>query len=156
MTNNTLQKETVNPAIAEVQVISRNDIPAIHSITQNGEVHNLGELRDFKWHDALKDFLSTKSLSLSWVHLKAGESLLPHEHPETSMLILFKGSGRLTGQKNLPLEEGDVVIVPPYCSHGFEGAGEFGVYGLSVQFEEGLYTDPENARVRFLGEEKEV
>ena len=74
MESNGLKKEAVsnNPALAEVQVIARNDIPAIHSITQNGEVHNLGELRDFKWHDALKNFLSDKSLSLSWVHLKPG------------------------------------------------------------------------------------
>ena len=152
MTNNALKKD--NPPLTEVQVIARNDIPAIHSITQDGVVHNLGELRDFKWHDALKDFLSSKQISFSWVHLKPGDSLLPHEHPETSMIILVKGSGRLTGQKNLPLEEGDVVIVPPFCSHGFEGAGEFGGYGLSIQFEEGIYTDPEKARVRFLEDEK--
>ena len=70
------------------------------------------------------------------------------------MIILVKGSGRLTGQKNLLLEEGDIAIVPPFCSHGFEGAGEFGGYGLSIQFEEGIYTDPENARVKFLGDEE--
>ncbi len=158
MENKALKKEADfnDRVLTEVQVIARNDIPAIHSIMQNGEVHNLGELRDFKWHDALKGFLSTKSLSLSWVHLKPGESLLPHEHPDTSMIILVKGSARLTGQKNLPLEEGDIVITPPYCSHGFEGGGEFGGYGLSIQFEEGLYTDPENARVKFLESEKSL
>jgi quercetin dioxygenase-like cupin family protein len=157
MPHNTLKKETAshNPATAEVQLIPRNDIPAIHSITQDGEVHNLGELRDFRWHDALKEFLSDKKISLSWVHLKSGDSLLPHAHPEASMIILVKGEARLTGEKNLPMKEGDAVIVPPNCSHGFEGEGEFGGYGLSIQFEEGLYTDPENARVRFLESEKD-
>lgn len=156
MASNTLKKEAVsnNPALTEVQVISRNDIPAIHSITQDGVVHHLGELRDFRWHEVLKEFLpSSKLISFSWVSLKPGDSLLPHEHPMQSMIILVKGSGRLTGQKNLPLKEGDIVITPPNCSHGFEG-GENGTYGLSIQFEEGIYTDPENARVKFLEEEK--
>jgi len=158
MANNDLKKEAVfnNPAIEEVQVIARNDIPAIHCITQNGEVHNLGELRDFQWHDALRQFLpSPKMISFSWAHLKPGESLAPHEHPMVSMIILVKGSARLTGQKNLPLKEGDIVITPPNCSHGFDG-GEDDAYGLSIQFEEGIYTDPENARVRFLEGEKSL
>jgi mannose-6-phosphate isomerase-like protein (cupin superfamily) len=153
MTNNALKKD--NPALTEVQVIARNDIPAIHSITQEGVVHNLGELRDFQWHDILKDFLpSNKMISFSWVRLKPGESLAPHEHPMKGMIIIIKGSARLTGQKNLLLKEGDVVITPPYCSHGFDAIEES--YGLSIQFEEGIYTDPENARVRFLGDEKAV
>ncbi len=154
MAKNALKKEAApnNPAIAEVQVIARNDIPAIHSITQNGEVHHLGEVRDFQWHDVLREFLpSPKMISFSWVHLKPGDSLLPHEHPMVSMIILVKGNARLTGQKNLPLKEGDIVITPPNCSHGFE-VGENEAYGLSIQFEEGIYTDPENARVNFLEE----
>ena len=156
MANNDLMREAVSnkSATEEVQVIARDDIPAIHSITQNGEVHNLGEVRDFQWHDALREFLpSPKMISFSWVYLKPGDSLLPHEHPMVSMIILVKGSGRLTGQKNLPLKEGDIVITPPNCSHGFDG-GENGAYGLSIQFEEGIYTDPENARVKFLEKEK--
>ncbi len=152
MGNNALKKD--NPALTEVQVIARESIPAIHSITQNGEVHHLGEVRDFQWHDTLKEFLpSSKLISFSWVQLKPGDSLLPHEHPMQSMIILVKGSGRLTGQKNLPLKEGDIVITPPNCSHGFEG-GENGAYGLSIQFEEGIYTDPESARVKFLEDEE--
>ena len=158
MASNALKKDAVsnNQAITEVQVIARNDIPAIHSITQNGEVHNLGEVRDFQWHDVLREFLpSNKLISFSWVHLKPGERLLPHAHPMKSIIILVKGSGRLTGQKNLPLKEGDIVITPPNCSHGFDG-GEDGAYGFSVQFEEGIYTDPENARVKFLEDEKSL
>lgn len=155
MKNTTVKQEIdiSNLDLEEVQVIARSDIPAIHSVTQNGVVHNLGELRDFNWHDGLKEFLSSKMITMSWVQLKSGESLLPHAHRETSMLILVKGNGRLTGQKNLQLKEGDIVIVPPYCSHGFEGEGEHGAQGLSIQFEEGLYTDPENPRVRFLDDE---
>lgn len=151
MTHPALKKDT--PAITEVQVIARNDIPAIHSITQNGEVHHLGEVRDFRWHDTLREFLpSSKLISFSWVHLKPGDSLLPHEHPMQSMIILVKGSARLTGQKNLLLKEGDIVITPPNCSHGFEAIEES--HGFSIQFEEGIYTDPENGRVKFLDDEK--
>jgi quercetin dioxygenase-like cupin family protein len=156
MENNTLKQRAGcnNTALEEVQVIARNNIPAIHSITQNGEVHHLGEVRDFQWHEVLKNFLpSNEMISFSWVRLKPGERLLPHAHPMKSMIILVKGSGRLTGQKNLPLQEGDIVITPPNCSHGFD-SGEDGVYGFSIQFEEGIYTDPENARVKFLGDEE--
>ena len=149
MTNNALKNEADKAAITEVQVIARDNIPAIHSITQNGVVHHLGEVRDFQWHDVLREFLpSAKMISFSWVHLKPGDSLLPHEHPMKSMIILVKGSARLTGQKNLPLKEGDIVITPPFASHGFEAIEES--YGFSIQFEEGIYTDPENARVKFV------
>lgn len=153
MENNALKQEDVfnNLAVEEVQVIAREEIPAIHSITQNGEVHHLGEVRDFQWHETLKTFLPSASMiSFSWVHLKPGDTLAPHEHPMKSMIILVKGSARLTGQKNLPLKEGDIVITPPNCSHGFEAIEDS--YGFSIQFEEGIYTDPENSRVKFLGE----
>jgi len=151
--NNALKKD--KPVLSEVQVIARNDIPAIHSVTQNGVVHHLGEVRDFQWHDVLKEFLpSSKLISFSWVHLKPGDSLAPHEHPMKSMIILVKGSARLTGQINRPLNEGDIVITPPNCSHGFEAIEES--YGFSIQFEEGIYTDPENARVRFLESEQSL
>lgn len=155
MTNNALEKEAVsdNSAPAEVEVIERNSIPAIHSVTQDGVVHHVGELRDFRWHDTLKEFLpSDKMISFSWVRLKPGDSLAPHQHPMKSMIILVKGSARLLGQKNVLLKEGDIVITPPWCSHGFEAIEDS--YGFSIQFEEGIYTDPENARVRFLEEEE--
>src|SRR5947207_9003057 len=44
MENNALKKEAVNnPAVEEVHIIARNDIPAIHSVTQDGVVHHVGE-----------------------------------------------------------------------------------------------------------------
>lgn len=152
MTNNALKKDS--PALTEVTVIARNDIPAIHSITQDGVVHHVGELRDFRWHDTLREFMpSAKLISFSWVSLKPGDRLLPHEHPMQGMIIIVKGSARLTGQINRTLNEGDIVITPPNCSHGFD-CGDEEAYGLSIQFEEGIYTDPENARVKFLEDEK--
>ena len=155
MTNNALKNDPDNSVIEEVQVIERESIPAIHAVTQNGVEHNLGSVRDFQWHDVLKEFMpSAKMLSFSWVHLKPGDSLLPHEHPMKGMIILTKGSVRLTGQKNLLLKEGDVVITPPFSSHGFDAIEES--HGLSIQFEEGIYTDPENARVQFLEDEKDL
>jgi mannose-6-phosphate isomerase-like protein (cupin superfamily) len=151
MKSSSLKNEAENSAITEVQVIPRDEIPAIHSVTQDGVVHQLGELRDFQWHETLKEFLpSSNMISFSWVRLKPGDRLAPHEHPMKSMIILVKGSVWLTGQKNMLLKEGDTVITPPNCSHGFEAVEDS--CGFSIQFEEGIYTDPENARVKFLGE----
>jgi quercetin dioxygenase-like cupin family protein len=156
MSSQSLKKEAESnqPELTEVQVIHREDIPAIHSVTQNGVVHNLGEVRDFQWHEILKQFLpKNKAISFSWVSLNPGDSLLPHQHPQKSMIIFVKGSARLTGQINKVLKEGDIVITPPNCAHGFDALDEVS-YGLSIQFEEGLYTDPENPRVTFLEDEK--
>lgn len=134
-----------------VAVVPRNTIPAIHSVTQDDMVHQIGELRDFTWHEGMKEFLLPfKDLSISWVRLQKGQVLAPHLHPVKSLIIIVKGNGQLTGQKNLPLNEGDSVIVPPGCLHGFECRDDKGFHGLTIQFEGGLYTHPDDARVKFV------
>src|SRR3990167_5203152 len=91
-----------------VMIISRNDIPAISQVEKKGKIETLGELRDFKWHTALKNFLpSDDSVSFSWVMLKPNETLRAHEHPTASMIICYKGQGVLFGDKEGLLEEGD-------------------------------------------------
>ncbi len=140
-----------NSLMQEVQVIPRNEIPAIYSVNQTGIEHRIGELRDFQWHPLLKQFIPEQlGISFSWTRLRGDEILQPHLHPEQSIIIIVKGNGRLLGQKNLPLTEGDTVVVPPGCAHGFQGDGGEGFCALSIQFAGGLYTHPEQARVAFV------
>jgi quercetin dioxygenase-like cupin family protein len=136
--------------MTQMQVIPRNAIPTIHSVTQGDEVHQLGELGDFRWNDQLRSFMPAPSrFSVSWVRLKEGEVLQPHVHPIPSMMVFYAGSGRMLGDLSRPVAKEDVVVVPAGCAHGFVG-GPDGLHGLSIQFGEGLYTEPEKPRVMFM------
>ncbi len=134
--------------------IARNDIPKIHSAMVDGIEHNLGVLHDFSWHAVLsKSFLS--KLSISWVHLKSGESLSPHRHPTPSIVLVCKGSVRSMGEHIAVLEEGDALLIPAGASHGFIGTGEQGFWGLSIQPTNcGIYSKPSTPRVEFLKRDK--
>jgi mannose-6-phosphate isomerase-like protein (cupin superfamily) len=137
----------------QMHVISRDAIPPLHSVEQDGEIHELGELRDFRWNDQLRSFMPASSrFSVSWVRLKHEEVLQPHVHPIHSMMVFYAGSGRMLGDLNRPVAKEDVVVVPAGCAHGFVG-GPDGLYGLSIQFGEGLYTDPDKPRVMFMDDE---
>ena len=135
----------------EVAVVAREDIPAIYSIIEGGKEYFLGEHRDFRRHDALKHFIPEFGrLSLSWAILEKGKTLAPHEHPTESMIIICNGEGELIGQKQQPLKKGDIVMIPPFCQHGFFGGGDNGMECLSIQFEDrGLYENTANPRVVF-------
>lgn len=149
------QLESAAPAgqVFKMQVISRNAIPPIQSITQGGEVHELGELRDFRWNDQLRSFIPPDArFSVSWVRLQDGEVLQPHVHPIHSMMVFYAGSGQMLGDLERPVAKDDVVVVPSGCSHGFVGGPE-GLHGLSIQFGEGLYTRPDAPRVLFMDQE---
>ena len=52
------------------------------------------------------------------------------------MILICDGSGRLLGDRDEPLHEGDAVIVPPGCWHGFEGGTPRGFGALSVRSRE--------------------
>lgn len=137
----------------QFQVISRNAIPPLRSVEQDGELHDLGELRDFRWNETLRDFMPDSSrFSVSWVRLAAGETLKPHVHPIHSMMVFYRGAGEMLGDSPRPVAKDDVVVVPAGCTHGFV-AGEQDLHALSIQFGEGLYTTPEKPRVLFAGEE---
>jgi quercetin dioxygenase-like cupin family protein len=134
-----------------VTIIPRTEIPAISEVVHEGKTENLGELRDFRWHEQLKKFLPQEdTVSFSWVKLKSGETLRPHEHSTASMIICYRGQGELLGEKKRILNEGDVVAVPAFCTHGFTGKGEDGLWALSIQFGMGIYTDPNHPRVTFI------
>lgn len=137
----------------QVHIVPRDAIRAIQSVEQGGEKHMLGELRDFAWHDALKEFMPPSAeLSMSWVRLGPGEELSPHVHPIQSLMIFHAGSGKMLGQAPQSVEAGAVVVVPPGCEHGFV-AGPEGLAALSIQFGDGLYTNVDKPRVLFSEQE---
>lgn len=131
--------------------IMREQIRAITSIEVNGEIHNLGEHRDFRRHDTLASFIPESGrISFAWVRLRDGEILDIHQHPTKSMILVCNGSVQVIGDLEQNLVEGDVICVPPYKKHGFRTQSGEVFHGLSVQFEgEGLYEDEHNARVSF-------
>jgi len=139
----------------EIRIVPRDGIPLIQEIEQAGEVHVLGELRDFRWNDLLRSFMpDATQFAISWVELGPGEVLQPHTHPIQTMLVISAGSGGMLGDLCRPLTKGDIVVVPPGCAHGFVG-GPDRLSGLSIQFGEGLYANPEKARVIFSGDGSE-
>src|SRR3954471_12839779 len=129
----------------EIRIINREVIPLIQEVEQGGGVHELGELRDFRWSEQLRAFMpDAAEFSISWVQLDPDEILEPHTHPIQTMLVISGGSGKVIGDLRLPLKKGDIVVVPAGCAHGFVGGPER-LSGLSIQFGEGLYSDPKNA-----------
>lgn len=137
--------------LSKIVIIPRNDIRCVTEIIENGEVHSLGEQRDFRRHPQLDEFLSGEGrLGIAWVRLGPGQVLAPHGHPTRSLILVCKGRGVLLDNGETQLQEGDAVLVPPGYVHGFRGLEPDGVEGLSVQFEGlGLYEDTENPRVKF-------
>lgn len=137
--------------LTEVSVIGRNHISAITSVTVDGQLHRLGEHRDFRRHSILKHFLPEEGRhSFSWVQLRDGEILDNHEHPTKSMILVCRGSAQLTGDSEQMLTEGDIICVPPGKKHGFHTVPGQVFHGLSVQFEgEGLYENEHSPRVKF-------
>lgn len=133
----------------QVSVTKLDTIPPIFEVEQGGQVHQLGELRDFRWSDQLREFMPDESLvSISWVKLGHEKVLEVHRHPVQSMMVVYAGSGELIGDLNQSLSAGNVIVVPAGCGHGFVG-GPDELCALSIQFGEGLYTRPETPRVEF-------
>jgi len=144
-------------AIAVPVVVKRDEIPAITHLTINGVARYIGEVRDFRGHPALREFLPDQGrASLSWVCLGAGEINRVHTHPTASMVVICEGGGRLIGDTEQPVEAGDLVIIPSNALHGFKCGADRGLRGLSIQFEGvGLYENSDkpliavDARDRF-------
>jgi hypothetical protein len=136
-------RKHVAPA-EQIQVIPRNTIAPIRRVEQGGELHELGELRDFRWNDQLRNFMPAR-FSVSWVRLEEGEVLEPRVSPIPSMMVFYEGSGEILGDLCRPVAKEDVVVMPSGCKHGFVG-GPGGLCALSIQFGEGLYAKPERSR----------
>ncbi len=134
-----------------VRVVKRATMPAIHSVNIDGATHHLGVLKDFHWCEGFAEFVPEGApLSMSWVHLGAGEVLSPHVHPTASMIVICEGRVSSLGEVEQELQAGDALLVPPGRLHGFKGLGPDGFWGLSIQFEsQSLYRDPSAPRVTF-------
>ena len=134
-----------------VTIVRRRDIPEVHHAVVDGRQHDLGILKDFRWHPGLADFIpGDAKLSLSWVHLDPGQVLDPHVHPVGSMILVCQGEVETLGELEQYMSAGDALLVPPGHRHGFRGAGADGFWGLSVQFEpSALYNDAAHPQVRF-------
>lgn len=132
-------------------IVKRDAMPLIRSIDKDGVEHGLGEFRDFRWSDPLREFLPhMEEFSMSWASLAHREVLKAHTHPIQSMMVIYKGEGAVFGDLNRPLREGDVLVVPPGCSHGFVG-GPPGLYAVTVQLGQGFYTvRDQQPRVAFI------
>lgn len=137
--------------MGQIEIVNREDIQAITNIDVNGQSFFLGEHRDFRRHETLRKFIPNRGrISLSWTALQPGETLETHCHPTVSMIVVYDGSGELTGDLESSLVKGDVVTVPSGSRHGFKG-GVTGLYALSIQFEgNGLYEVEDSPRVEFL------
>ena len=134
-----------------VMIVKREEIPALTEIIVEGKRHNIGELRDFHKHQLLSQFVPENArLSVSWTSLKESKILKPHQHPEPSMIIICQGDGYILGELEQRLVEGDVVMIPTNCVHGFKG-GVGGMHCLSIQLDMmgGLYENPDKPLVTF-------
>lgn len=137
--------------LSKLTIIHRADIRMITEIVEDGELEFLGEQRDFRRNPVLAEFLSEYArLGVAWVRLGPGQILAPHQHPIRSMILACRGRGVVLDNGEIPIVEGDAILVPAMYRHGFRGEGPDGIEGLSIQFEErGLYEDEHNPQVTF-------
>lgn len=147
-----------SPRRGEIKLIPRDDIPTLTTVVVDNVEHNLGILKDFRKHSDLLEFLPDNGrVSLAWVRLKPSEVLESHVHPIKTMIIICHGQGRIQGDIDAAFSDGDIVIIPSGCLHGFVGAGDNGFWALSVQFEgRGIYENPNEAQVKFADERLHV
>lgn len=137
---------------ARVEVVTRDEIPAIHTVMEGGREHVLGILKEFRRHERLSGFLPRDfRVAIAWVHLDAGQTLEPHVHPVNSMILICRGDVRALGDCEADLKEGDILLVPHGRKHGFTGSGTEGFWGISIQFDSrGLYEDLADPWASFL------
>jgi quercetin dioxygenase-like cupin family protein len=134
------------------RVVHRADMPAIHTVIENGKEQVLGILKEFRRDEAMSNFLPKDfRVAIAWVHLDPGQTLEPHVHPVDSMILICRGKALAFGDYVGDLNEGDGLLVPHGARHGFTGAGTDGFWGLSIQFNSrGLYEDLADPWAKFL------
>ena len=98
-----------------------------------GQLQTLGTVQNFRGVSQLAEALPN-AVAISWTHLDPGQSLEPHCHELSSMVIICQGSGTTTGDTHAPVQAGDVVWIPAWNRHGFDGGSE-GFWALSIQFQ---------------------
>ena len=126
----------------EIQVVPRDAIPPVQSLEAADSAQRPGELRDFRWHALLREFMpGSADLSVSWVKLKYGEVLLPQPQATPQVMIFHAGAGTMLGEHERAVAKDDVVILPAGGKHGFVGGPE-GLHGIAIH----LGSDPSPAR----------
>jgi quercetin dioxygenase-like cupin family protein len=63
---------------------------------------------------------ASKKVAVMHIKLPAGLKVEPHSHDEDGILMVTKGSFRLTGDETIDLKSGDLVYVPEKVSAGIE------------------------------------
>jgi len=120
----------------KVCIVSRQEIP-IFGMKSDGTIDPARELRIFHANETLKNILPpTSDFSIAWANLGEGEKVPPHTHDTTTILIVYKGSGRLLVEDGREFFEGDCIVIPPYCEAGFI-AGPDGCHGISIEVGKG-------------------
>ena len=115
-----------------VHLIVREEMHGLSEMFVEGEKRNLGIVKNFRDHEALKEHLPS-DLSISWAHLDPNETLDTHRHPVASLIIAIEGAGTSKGDSELSFKAGDALVIPPWNEHGFTGL-ETGLWALSIQF----------------------
>ena len=104
---------------------------------RGGKIDSSSELRIFHANEALGNILQPPSdFSIAWASLGEGEEIPPHTHDTITILIVYKGSGRLLVEDRREFFEGDCIVIPPYCEAGFVG-GPGGCHGISIEVGKG-------------------
>lgn len=114
-------------------VVDREAMPGINSMKLEGEVRNLGIVKNFRDTPELGGDLP-KDLSISWAHLDPEEALDTHRHPVASLIVAIEGNGCSQGDTKLDFSGGDILLIPPWNEHGFTGSQPAGLWALSIQF----------------------
>lgn len=120
----------------KVCIVSRKEIPDL-VVKRNGKINPSSELRIFHANEVLGNILQPPSdFSIAWASLGEGEEVPPHTHDTITILIVYKGSGRLLVEDKREFFEGDCIVIPPYCEAGFVG-GAGGCHGISIEVGKG-------------------
>ncbi len=136
----------------KIIIVKRDSLPALTHVDVDDRRVDIGELRDFSRHDALRACMASNAstTSFAWTTLKPGQTLAAHKHPVDSMILVCEGHGRYFGEYDAALSAGDIVYVRSNALHGFQAAEDSRLECLSIQFEgRGLYEDSERSLVRF-------
>src|SRR3954452_16048991 len=95
---------------APITIVRRGGLPTLRSVIVDGKEHTLGIHKDLRKSDVLARFIPEDArLAVAWVHLGPGEQLDPHEHPIESMIVMCHGRGRILGDLEAEIGEGDVI-----------------------------------------------
>lgn len=129
-----LQEKIIPDPTKKVCIVSRHEIPPL--VIQKRDPSN--ELRIFHANETLESILPPASdFSIAWASLGEGEEVSPHAHDTTTILIVYKGSGRLLVEDGRGFAEGDCIVIPPYCEGGFVCESPGGCHGISIEVGKG-------------------